>query len=53
MFTLAQCGLVGANDFKCSQDQRLKVPSEARAISSSSARDNKFLVTQPMTDQRC
>jgi hypothetical protein len=28
--TGAQCGLVGANDCKCSRDQRLNVPSEAR-----------------------
>jgi hypothetical protein len=26
----AQCGLVGANECKCSRDQRLNVPSEAR-----------------------
>jgi hypothetical protein len=37
---------VGANDSKYSRDQRLNVPSEARA------RDNKFLVTHTMTDQR-
>jgi hypothetical protein len=28
-----QCGLVGANDCKCSRDQRLNVPSEARRSS--------------------
>jgi hypothetical protein len=44
--TRAQCVLIGANDYKCSLDQRLNVPSEARS------RDNK-LVTHPMTDQRC
>jgi hypothetical protein len=26
--TRAQCGLVGTNDCKCNQDQRLNVPSE-------------------------
>jgi hypothetical protein len=28
--TRAQCGLMSANDCKCSRDQRLNVPSEAR-----------------------
>jgi hypothetical protein len=28
--TRAQFGLMGANDGKCSRDQRLNVPSEAR-----------------------
>jgi hypothetical protein len=41
----AQCGLVGDNDCKYSRDQRLNESSEAR--------DNKFLVTHPMTDQYC
>jgi hypothetical protein len=27
-----KCGVVGANDYKCSQDQRLNVPFEARII---------------------
>jgi hypothetical protein len=36
---------VGANDYKCGREQRLNVPSGAR--------DNKFLVTHPMTDQHC
>jgi hypothetical protein len=36
---------VGANECKCSRDQRLNVSSEE-------ARDNTFLVTLPMTDQR-
>jgi hypothetical protein len=31
--TRAQCGLVRANDCKCSQDQRLNVPSEVRRSS--------------------
>jgi hypothetical protein len=30
--TRAQCGLVGANDYKCSRDQRLTVSSEARKL---------------------
>jgi hypothetical protein len=30
--TRAKCGLVGANDCKCSRDQRLNVPSKARRI---------------------
>jgi hypothetical protein len=43
--TGAQCGLVGANECKFS---RLNVP-----FKHGGARDNKFLVTHPMTDQRC
>jgi hypothetical protein len=39
----------GCYDCKCSRDQRLNVPSEAFLR----ARDNKFWVTHPMTDQRC
>ncbi|RVE40343.1 hypothetical protein evm_015007 [Chilo suppressalis] len=31
--TRAQCGLVGANDCRCSRDQRLNMPSEARRSS--------------------
>jgi hypothetical protein len=31
--TRAHCGLVGANDGKCSRDQRLNLPSEARTSS--------------------
>jgi hypothetical protein len=45
--TRAQFRLVGANECKCSRDQRLNVPSEG------GARDNKFLVTHLMTYQRC
>jgi hypothetical protein len=29
----AQCGFVGANDLKCSRNQRLNVPTEARRSS--------------------
>jgi hypothetical protein len=31
--TLTQCGLVGTNDCKCSRDQQLNVPFEARRCS--------------------
>jgi hypothetical protein len=41
LITWAQCGLVGANDCKYS------LPNHG------GARDNKFLVTNPMTDQCC
>jgi hypothetical protein len=38
--TRAQCGLVGANNYKCTRDQLKHV----------GAQDNKFLVTHPMTN---
>jgi hypothetical protein len=37
----AHCGLMGVNDCKCSRDQRHTAPFETR--------DNKFLVTHPIT----
>jgi hypothetical protein len=43
----AQCGLVAAND-KYYLEQRLNVP-----LNHGGARDNKILVTHPMTDQCC
>jgi hypothetical protein len=54
--TRAQCGLVGANDCECSRDQRLNVPSEPKIYYLEFLRiqdKDKFLVTHPMTDQRC
>jgi hypothetical protein len=55
--TRAQCGLMGDNDCKVTRDQRLNVSPTINGLTclpkNGGGRDNIYLVTHPMTDQRC